>query len=89
MNLFRDNESGGERKGGAVAGRGCAANRTKHGRRDDARALYRAVVPARLDAGSTAPRRLRHRGPSRKHGRIPHCVPGSRTASAILALRKF
>ncbi|RXV72128.1 hypothetical protein D1006_06955 [Burkholderia stabilis] len=44
MNLFRGNESGGERRGGAVAGKLGSANRTKHGRRDaDAGALYRAV----------------------------------------------
>ncbi|NTY40325.1 hypothetical protein FCJ57_29150 [Burkholderia diffusa] len=46
MNLFRGNESGGERRGGAVAGALPSAHRTKHGRRDDdAGALYRAVSP--------------------------------------------
>ncbi|AWU98931.1 hypothetical protein DM992_04705 [Burkholderia sp. JP2-270] len=46
MNLFRGNESGGERRGGAVAGTLLSAHRTKHGRRDDdAGALYRAVSP--------------------------------------------
>ncbi|ACB65416.1 hypothetical protein BamMC406_2940 [Burkholderia ambifaria MC40-6] len=51
MNLFRDNESGGERKGGAAAGTLRSAKRTTHGRRDgDAGALYRAVAPARRHA---------------------------------------
>jgi len=58
MNLFRDNESGGERKGGAAAGTLRSAKRTTHGRRDgDAGALYRAVAPR------TAPRRAWRRRP--------------------------
>ncbi|RQZ39527.1 hypothetical protein DIE16_11015 [Burkholderia sp. Bp9090] len=64
MDLFRGNESGGERGGGAVAGRCRSVNRTKHGRRDDdAGALYRAVAPVRRHAahGGAAVAHLTHR----------------------------
>ncbi|NIF45830.1 hypothetical protein F3J14_34320 [Burkholderia sp. Tr-862] len=63
MNLFRDNESGGERRGGAVAGTLRSAKRTKHGRRDgNAGALYRAVAPARRHAAHGRAARARRAG---------------------------
>ncbi|KAB0643900.1 hypothetical protein F7R23_34710 [Burkholderia diffusa] len=79
MNLFRGNESQGERRGGAVAGMRLSANRTKHGRRDDdAGALYRA----RRRPDARTPGAPRHAGPR-------GAAPPSRAVPAILALRKF